>query len=1010
MTSDVPWFDGMLINATFNDYRDGEDFQLECARFLEAIKDHTEVNTLASGWEELSRPPVWMDYREVLMHWAHGMGWVVEGGPYDHMYAQDVRVLFGENGAPLPEALLPYVRGWVGGPNGMSVSSLAHALGMRAWWEQERQVAGPEYRRVDANGRVWRQVNRAEAAHLAATIPRTHRLIRQDYTPRGYHAEHFPDEVPAAEDTGNSDDEMHGGQAFNQGRHLTAALPASGTVRALHTRTQRQVRSRLSSPQPDPTEHAEEDLDGLSPRTRSMTELVASTPAAQMPPNYTGGRGPPAAQPAGASDQRDADGAAEHGWAGEPMPQDLGAAQELIRRQDRERARLENQLRDYEARRRWATQAPQAGEAAPRDRGAYASHGAVTPAATPVAQDTRPMTLAAVRAISAECRVRGGPSILDSLTPAQLTWASRLIRAMSQIPDMHDGWQRGTVRPEAGGRGAGAISCALPSPTHSPMHPIPCFPLSPLRFPPSPSIPGLFPLFPPHSVARSDQRQKGEGQELFRVPSQAPLHSPMHPIPCFPLSPLRFPPCPYEPCLFPLFPPHSVARSDQRQEGEGQELFRVPSQAPPHSPMHPIPCFPLSPLRFPPCPYEPCLFPLFPPLSVARSDQRQEGEGQELFRVPSQAPPHSPMHPIPCFPLSPLRFPPSPSIPGLFPLFPPHSVARSDQRQEGEGQELFRVPSQAPPHSPMHPIPCSPLSPLRFPPCPYEPYLLPLYSPHSVARPTSLPPSRLYPSQGVAADVIAIVVYGTPSRRMSMWPDEDSVELAILKSIHLCADDARVMVHMTLRNDPVRRRFLTDKLAKCRANVLDQARTWTFLWFGLPFKIPKQSRAHKPHVHAVDKITFKDFRDRYPADESSHGNLTWTREPHDGGLLFSHPAFETGLHKSLFKGKPMPVVVKLYHVAYYLAGVEHRIINEGEDLENSAGPNIALVATSLRKVTAWCKAAIMAPSVNGSGPWYVASEKAWAFSRNETILISTDGIEETEGINRAPQAVNEPVA
>ncbi|CAI5507143.1 unnamed protein product [Closterium sp. Naga37s-1] len=215
---------------------------------------------------------------------------------------------------------------------------------------------------------------------------------------------------------------------------------------------------------------------------------------------------------------------------------------------------------------------------------------------------------------------------------------------------------------------------------------------------------------------------------------------------------------------------------------------------------------------------------------------------------------------------------------------------------------------------------------------------------------------------------------------------------------------------MTLRNDPVRRRYLTDKLAKCRANVLDQARTWTFLWFGVPFKVPKQSRAHKPHVRAVLTITFKDFRDTYAADESSHGNLTWTREPHVGGLPFSHPAFETGLHKSFFKGKPMPVVVKLYHIAYYLAGVEHRIIHDGEDLENHAGPNIALVATYLRKVTAWCKAAIMAPSVNGSGPWYVAGQKAWAFSRNETILISTDRIEETEGINRAPQPVDAPVA
>ncbi|CAI5969846.1 unnamed protein product [Closterium sp. NIES-64] len=83
--------------------------------------------------------------------------------------------------------------------------------------------------------------------------------------------------------------------------------------------------------------------------------------------------------------------------------------------------------------------------------------------------------------------------------------------------------------------------------------------------------------------------------------------------------------------------------------------------------------------------------------------------------------------------------------------------------------------------------------------------------------------------------------------------------------------------------------------------------------------------------------------------------------------------------------------------------VEHRIINNGADVSHGPGINGRKVREYLRKVTAWCKAAIMAPSVNGSGPWYKASERAWAFSTTGKIYISIDGIEDTEGINRFAQ-------
>ncbi|CAI5483558.1 unnamed protein product [Closterium sp. Yama58-4] len=214
-TASIEWFEHMLIKTAFNDHNDGVEFQRECALFIEAIQDHTKINTLAEGWPELMRPRAKIDYRDYLMEWAHAMGFVVQGGPYDHLYAADVRGLFGQNGRPLPEALIvPDRRGWVGGPNGISVSNLSHALGMLAWWEKQPPILGCEYRQVDKNGRAWRVRNKAEADHLAKIIPTIPRLVRQSYSPPGYYSAGFPDEKDASDGSeGDDDDAMQSSNA-----------------------------------------------------------------------------------------------------------------------------------------------------------------------------------------------------------------------------------------------------------------------------------------------------------------------------------------------------------------------------------------------------------------------------------------------------------------------------------------------------------------------------------------------------------------------------------------------------------------------------------------------------------------------------------------------------------------------------------------------------------------------------------------------------------------------------
>ncbi|CAI5483533.1 unnamed protein product [Closterium sp. Yama58-4] len=253
-------------------------------------------------------------------------------------------------------------------------------------------------------------------------------------------------------------------------------------------------------------------------------------------------------------------------------------------------------------------------------------------------------------------------------------------------------------------------------------------------------------------------------------------------------------------------------------------------------------------------------------------------------------------------------------------------------------------------------------------------------------------------SQTLVCDVIIKLFYNTASRRMSMWPAEEYIEAAFVECMRMCDEETRIRVHIVLANDTQRSGFLSSKMAKVRAGMMDQARAWIFIWFGLPFTLPRSSRAQVPPVQG-EATEFEDFLKQYPKGAESFDLHTWIRAPEAGGLPFAHPAFESGIAMSLFKGKPEPVVVKLYHIAYFLMGLEHRIVNKGKDLEHSAAINGRLTAEYLRKVTAWCKAAIMAPAVNGSGPWYNATEKAWAFSRSKKILISTDGIEDTEGID-----------
>ncbi|CAI5969842.1 unnamed protein product [Closterium sp. NIES-64] len=189
----LPWFDSMLINACFFDGNDSAAFQQDCGRFLLSIEDHKEINTLATGWEDLKSPEIKLDYRVWLMGFAHTWGFVVEGSPDNDLYAPDIKALHGKDGKPLPEALpVSDRRGWVGNDaDGITVGLLARALGLRSAWEKPTPVQGPEYRKVDASGRTWRG---KFSMPSTADIPTLPCLVRQGVTPKGYYDWGFPGE------------------------------------------------------------------------------------------------------------------------------------------------------------------------------------------------------------------------------------------------------------------------------------------------------------------------------------------------------------------------------------------------------------------------------------------------------------------------------------------------------------------------------------------------------------------------------------------------------------------------------------------------------------------------------------------------------------------------------------------------------------------------------------------------------------------------------------------------
>ncbi|GJP46997.1 hypothetical protein CLOM_g13677 [Closterium sp. NIES-68] len=185
----ISWLEQMFINAAFHDADDGEDFVAEAGRFLQSIADYKNFNPIADGWNELLQAPRRkLDYRTWLLDWAHSMGWVLEGGPYTKRDAPNAMVVFGKNGKPVPEALIPPARkGWIGGPNGISMSNLARALGLRPQTDTKAVVHTCEFREVDSQGREWR------CARRGGEVPINPRLVKQDYAPRGYWNVGFPD-------------------------------------------------------------------------------------------------------------------------------------------------------------------------------------------------------------------------------------------------------------------------------------------------------------------------------------------------------------------------------------------------------------------------------------------------------------------------------------------------------------------------------------------------------------------------------------------------------------------------------------------------------------------------------------------------------------------------------------------------------------------------------------------------------------------------------------------------
>ncbi|CAI5962632.1 unnamed protein product [Closterium sp. NIES-65] len=346
---------------------------------------------------------------------------------------------------------------------------------------------------------------------------------------------------------------------------------------------------------------------------------------------------------------------------------------------------------------------------------------------------------------------------------------------------------------------------------------------------------------------------------------------------------------------------------------------------------------------------------------------------------------------------------------------------------------------------------------------------------------------------GLVIDVIARVIFFTPSRLMSMWPFEAVLEQAFMESPMLTSDVARANIHIALRNDPERRRcpgltwegvglrhykgvftipphtpmqsytpfplspmFLSPKpsyvsrfahpLCPCFRPVGDSVQSLPGREVGLrhyngvfttPHHTPMQS--HTPFPLSP---MFLSPKPSY-VSRSAHVSALWVIQSRAylggsgakalPGVFTTHPRTPMQSYtpfplSPMFLSPKPSYVSRFAHVSAlwviqsraYLGGngakalpgalssVEHRIKNNGANVSHGPGINGRKVCEYLRNVTAWCKAAIMAPSVNGSGPWYKASERAWASSTTGKIYISIDGIEDTEGINRFAQPAPVP--
>ncbi|CAI5477554.1 unnamed protein product [Closterium sp. Yama58-4] len=247
---------------------------------------------------------------------------------------------------------------------------------------------------------------------------------------------------------------------------------------------------------------------------------------------------------------------------------------------------------------------------------------------------------------------------------------------------------------------------------------------------------------------------------------------------------------------------------------------------------------------------------------------------------------------------------------------------------------------------------------------------------------------RLFTSHGAAKRAVEIMYFETPDVDLEYWTPRDTNITALCTAIGITGADYVAKVRLVMENKRTLPSHLRKQQQDARNKVHTMGRVMLYERFNIRIARPDRGR------EVVGTLSPAAFCAEHHPDANSWGLLKW--HFNDDGLPFSTDFFTSAVFHSFQRPGHSFVVLRFKQLAFFLLGVEYKLIN-GEEMPRSPVDNRNAMTIQHSKVHN-AVAFVVQNRTAATGPWWEADKAAWKFhATTERVFISCAGLPGLQG-------------